>query len=583
MSNEVTTADILLVGDDAGHADRLADILERCDGERYRLHRAATVAAALVHLQGAGCDAILLDADLAGGPERNLPRLAMAARGAPVLLLTGPDAREAAAAARRAGAHDYLLKGFHDPEPLRRLLRTACEIRRLRRRLDATEEELERIAVIDPVTELLNRRGIERILLDEVRDRGPRDELLLLLADLDEFRRINQTLGRGVGDVVLRQAGRRIRAAVGDAGRVGRAGDDQFLVVLPRTSLAEGMMVAERVRLDVGRDRIVAVGRTVQVTATVGVTRVARGTLSLTEALARAHVALQRAKAQGKNRIACLGGDEPTLPRPVVLGREMVRRLLCEDVLRVASQPIVRLADGRPVSQEMLIRGPEGPLQAPDELFRFSLEQDILTPLDLRCLRHCVTAAATSAEISSHHVNIMPSTLLEAPTRELVDLLTAAAPRQRFCLELSEQQLLGDPAHLVPAVRALQEAGVRVAIDDVGFGHSCLEGLILLRPEVMKIDKRVIIGIGADPGPRRILERLLEVAAVLGAEVIAEGIENEEDLAVLRGLGVALGQGYFFGRPRICRPAPPEAARPRASERDGRREALPVLEPVGQV
>lgn len=552
MSGEARISDILLVGDEAGHAERLAGILARSEDEAYRLHGAATVAEAVVHLQAAGCDVVLLDAGLPGGPQANVRRLAMAARGAPVILLTDPAQPEAAAAARRAGAHDHLLKGFPDPEPLRRTLRSACELRRLRCRLDATREELDRLAVFDPVTEMLNRRGLERELLRELARLPAGRELILLVVDLDDFHRINERLGRGVGDAVLRQAGHRIREAIDGAGKVGRAGDDQFLVLLPRAQPAEGLVAAERVRLAVGRDAIATVGVTVRISATVGMAGVAPGTLSLSEALARAHVALQRGKAEGKNRVACIGGGPDALPRPVVLGPEMVRRLLCEDVLRVASQPIVRLADGRPISSEMLIRGPEGPLHCPDDLFRFSVEQDILTPLDLRCLQACVAAAEREREVASHHVNIMPSTLLETPTEELVRLLTRRAPRKRFCLELSEQQLLGDPAPLMPVVRALQAAGVRVAVDDVGFGNSCLEGLILLRPDVMKIDKRVVIGVGGDAASRRILERLLEIAAVLGTEVIAEGIENPEDLAVLRGLGVALGQGYYFGRPVLC-------------------------------
>jgi len=99
----------------------------------------------------------------------------------------------------------------------------------------------------------------------------------------------------------------------------------------------------------------------------------------------------------------------------------------------------------------------------------------------------------------------------------------------------------------------LQEAGIRVAIDDVGFGNSCLEGLIMLHPQVMKVDKRLVRGLAVDPELRRTLERLLRVADVLGAEVVAEGIENTEDYHILLDMNVRFGQGYLFGRPEPCK------------------------------
>jgi EAL domain-containing protein (putative c-di-GMP-specific phosphodiesterase class I) len=235
--------------------------------------------------------------------------------------------------------------------------------------------------------------------------------------------------------------------------------------------------------------------------------------------------------------------------RPAVAGPAMVRALLCGKVLEVSSQPIVNLTDGRIVSREMLSRGPEGPLRRPDNLFRFCQENDILPAVDLRCLKLCAEAAALLGPGGSYHVNIMPATLLQTEAEELVRVLLVNGSDGHCCLEISEQQLLGDPSVLVPRVRSMQEAGIRIAIDDVGFGNSCLEGLIMLHPQVMKVDKRLVRGLAVDPEMRQALVRLLKVAEVLGAEVVAEGIENTEDYHILLDMGVKLGQGYLFGRP----------------------------------
>ena len=114
---------------------------------------------------------------------------------------------------------------------------------------------------------------------------------------------------------------------------------------------------------------------------------------------------------------------------------------------------------------------------------------------------------------------------------ELIRVLNPTGKDGICCLEISEQQLLGDPSVLVPHVRAIQQAGIKMAIDDVGFGNSCLEGLIMLHPQVMKVDKRLVRGLAADPEMRRALERMLRVADVLGAEVVAEGIKALEAVA----------------------------------------------------
>jgi len=212
------------------------------------------------------------------------------------------------------------------------------------------------------------------------------------------------------------------------------------------------------------------------------------------------------------------------------------------------------------------VRGPQGPLRRPDNLFRFCQENDILAAVDLRCLRLCAAHARRLGPSPDYHVNIMPATLLQTPAAELVRALTDGRPDVACCLEISEQQLLGDPSVLVPQVRELQQAGVRIAIDDVGFGNSCLEGLIMLHPQVVKVDKRLVRGLALDPEMRRALSRLLRVADVLEAEVVAEGIETTDDFQVLVDMGVSFGQGYLFGRPVPCSAAAPGVADAAAAE-----------------
>jgi EAL domain-containing protein (putative c-di-GMP-specific phosphodiesterase class I) len=116
-------------------------------------------------------------------------------------------------------------------------------------------------------------------------------------------------------------------------------------------------------------------------------------------------------------------------------------------------------------------------------------------------------------------------------------------------VEISEQQIIGDPSYLRDPVSVLRQAGLMIAIDDVGFGNSCLESLVLLEPDIIKIDKRCITGLAGDGARRDSLRRYVDLARTLGSEVVAEGVESRGELAVLRDLDVEYAQGFLWGKP----------------------------------
>ncbi len=560
MASKKGSTRVLVIEADPSRAAQIRDILHNCaetDGgdPNYDIANVSHLDAALEWLPYHPADVVLVELVT---PEKvgtaGIKLLHETYPALPIIALLADTEETFLAEVRIAGAVDYLRHNCRDREIWVRALRYAAEQGRVRQQLREAELELQRKSLTDPLTGLLNRRGIEQGLLQELHHcRSDGSELLILLVDLDNFARINASLDYGVGDMVLQNAADRICSIVTEPHSVGRAGDDQFLVLLPRRSVEEGMILAERIRLAITRDRIQVSGRSLMMTASVGLTSVPLDTLAISEALARAHVALHRSKNLGKNRVCCSlpSPDGKSLPQPVMVSGDMLQSLLCEGALRVASQPIVCLTDGALVSREMLIRGPKGALQQPAELFRYCFEKDILTPVDLHCLKKCVAAARSQNCGMRVHVNVMPSTLLETPTDELIGLLIAQEGEGPFCLEICEQQLISNPSHLVPAVRALQEADIQIAMDDVGFGRSCLEGLLMLRPEVLKIDKNLIIGLSDDRSLRLALKRLLRVTEVLDTEVIAEGIETAEDLSVLQDFGVQYGQGFFFGAPEF--------------------------------
>jgi diguanylate cyclase (GGDEF)-like protein len=405
----------------------------------------------------------------------------------------------------------------------------------------------QKIANIDPLTELLNRRGLEVELSKEIRRASRTDApLTAVLLDCDDFKRINETLGHAVGDVVLKEVATRLKDSLRPTDHVARIGGDEFLVLLPDTRMAEAMHAGERLRLAVSDNPLRLASGPVKLTASLGIERVPMSVVSIEEVLARTHLSLRHSKRTGKNRVSSREG-KGSAPGPSL--SHVVQALRLGGSFRAVKQAIVSLSDEAVVGWEFLSRGPRGSFEMPYDFFRVALERNILTLVDLHCLRACIASSRSLPAGMSCHVNLLPSTMLSMPEERLVELFAPAGGGRGFCVEVSEQQFIGDPACLRGPVRALKNLGVQVAIDDVGFGRSSLETLIMLEPDIVKIDQRFVKGASLDRGKEQLLRRLVRVVAAMGSELIAEGIESREDLGLLRDVGVPFGQGFLWGRP----------------------------------
>ncbi|HHH27017.1 MAG TPA: EAL domain-containing protein [Polyangiaceae bacterium] len=429
--------------------------------------------------------------------------------------------------------HDTVTRRLHEVDGRRmRLLQQVAD----------AQAELERLETVDHVTETLNRQGLEIVLqrsLAAARRAG--GSVAACLIDCDDFVRVESHFGRGAGDRVLAGVARRIQQTLRRSDVIGRVGVDTFLLLLPRTRLAEAGLVAERARIAVSSEALQVEDGAVQASVSVGVVAVPWDTASLEEVVASAEIALADSKAAGKDQVS--GADE-TLGAEM---RDLVAELVRGESLRVLAQPIVSLVDDEVVAYEMLTRGREGIFEAPEQFLRMARDNGVLTAVDLQCLRACVVEAKHVGGGLTVHVNLFPTTLLDSAIEELIALLDE--PESPMCVELSEEQFVGDPRKLLDRVGALRSAGIRVAIDDVGKGRGTLDSVMLLEPEVVKIDKDLIGGASRDVRKERLCRRLVTLAAALGSEVVAEGVETEADLNLVRELEVPLGQGFLWARP----------------------------------
>ena len=549
---------LLIVEDDASSARSLREMLEHSEDPRFAIRHVTSAAAACEEVRLGDVDVVMLDLGLPDAIDLEaLVRLEAAVHEIPVIVLTGRNDETLASDALHFGAEDYLRKGEIGFESLIRSIRYAIErhrgvrdLARVKKELESANRDLQRLTLIDPLTELLNRRGLQQALSREVQHlaRGVTGSAVLVV-DLDDFKQINDSLGHASGDVVLKEVGRRLRASVRGVDFVGRVGGDEFMLILPETDPPEVTRVAERVRLAVATATIQHSTGTVTLTASIATMLLTSDMPAVDQLLARAHMLLARAKREGKNRVVFQANEFDDTDQRRRAQSDMCMHLSRGRHILTVKQPIFDLLEESPVGYEFLSRYSNDSLELPENFFRVCSERNILTLVDHACLRSAVSAAMDLPPYARFHLNIFPTTLLAVPVQHLLDLFPIPIPPGTFCLEISEQQIIGDPSYLLPAVQALRAAGILIAIDDVGFGSSCLESLVLLQPEIVKIDKRCVIGVDGDPARVEQLRRYVGVARALGCQIVAEGIETAAELEVVRSLGVDYGQGYFWGKP----------------------------------
>jgi len=550
---------ILLVEDDQEFADVLSVRLCKETNPSFEVTRLPTLKEALETLEKTPWDLILLDLMLPDSSGiQTFTSIHSKARHTPIVIMSGLDSDSLAIDAVRKGAEDYLVKGEIDSRLLLRVLHHAIDRHRIKEklasvtgRLHETNRRLEKMALLDPLTELYNRRGLQQVLKREIqlmtREGG---KLMVLLLDIDDLKKINDSLGHPVGDILLKETAKKIRDSVRASDHVARIGGDEFILLLPKTTLKEGLQLAERLRFSIANTTIaISEKETIQISASFGLTPVPNHITSIDELLAVSDPFLRKSKNEGKNRVSYRDSEEREEREHVPASEHLTDLLRRGHDFFALKQPILRLADQSVIGYEFLSRMKNSGVHMPDEFFRIAIENNILTLVDHHCFRSCVAAASSLPPKIHRHINLFPTTIIDLAAEELVEKLAANCPPQNYCFEISEQQILGDPSHLIGPVEQFRRYGIAIAIDDVGFGNTCLEGLILLEPDVIKLDKKYVRGIAQDIHVERSLRRTLKVAEDLSAKVIAEGIETQEDLDRLKELGVKYGQGYYLGMP----------------------------------
>jgi diguanylate cyclase (GGDEF)-like protein len=425
----------------------------------------------------------------------------------------------------------------------------------------ALVESRRRQALVDQLTGLPNRRLlIDRAEQALLASRRAGDRGALMLMDLDRFKEVNDTLGHHAGDRLLRDVGERLSGALRAGDTVARLGGDEFAVLLPEVRDAPAAAaVAEHLLRTLARP-IPVEGLLLETEASIGIALFPDHGDDVDQLLRRADIAMYAAKTSHTR----LQVFHPRHDRHSPERLELVGTLgaaISGGELEVHYQPKVDLDGLRVIGAEALVRWrhPERGLLAPAEFVPLAEQTALMRPLTLYVLEQALATCAGWRRMGldlSVSVNVSARHLADARLPyDVAELLERHdVPPDRLELEITEGTLMGDRRRATGLLRRLAERGVALAIDDFGTGYSSLSYLRDLPVHVLKIDKSFVLSMIASDDDRVIVRSTIELAHSLGLRVVAEGIETEEALEALRGLGCDLGQGYH-----LSRPLPPEA------------------------
>ncbi len=420
------------------------------------------------------------------------------------------------------------------------------------------EERLVHLAQHDPLTALPNRAYLgERLRESCGHGRRSGYGFALHFLDLDRFKAVNDALGHQAGDRLLVQVARRLRGAVRDSDTVARLGGDEFAILQQDIGgTSDAGHLAARVLAAFEKPFRIA-GRSISVTASLGITIYPKDATNTDDLLRNADLAMYRAKASGRSAFGFFDPEMDAAAQQAMRLEAELRRALARREFALVWQPQVSLSTGRISGAEALLRWrhAERGVIPPAHFLSLAEETGLIAPITEWVLAAACaqgTAWATrrpgGLRISA---NLSPSLFISRDVRDMVvDALAASGLDPALLdLEITERVLVDKVDEVAATMHALREVGVSFSIDDFGTGYSSLAYAKRFPVQRLKIDRAFIAHLDSDRADAAIVGAIISLAHGLGMEVVAEGVETAEQVAALRRLGCDEVQGYFVRKP----------------------------------
>lgn len=430
------------------------------------------------------------------------------------------------------------------------------------RRLAGSLSDVTARKVVDALTSLPNRMlfldRLQRCL--ESARRNENHDFAVLFIDLDNFKLVNDSLGHDVGDRLLITIADRLEASVrGYESVIGRLGGDEFAVLLERIEHADDAdFVAKRILARISEPCLIE-GQEIFPCGSIGISFGTSTACTAEEVIREADTAMYQAKAQGKARISHF---HPSMHHEVTqrlqLQNQLRRAVLSDEQLLLHYQPVVQLGTGRIIGFEALIRWqhPSLELVPPDKFIPIAEETGLVVPIGRWAIEQsCRQLSQWNEEFPDFQpfisVNVSSRQLVEPQLVETVDdvLKATGIMAAHLKLEVTESAIMDNPDDSSFVLSCLRDLGVKTGIDDFGTGYSSLACLHRLPLDLLKVDRSFVAKMLNSSENEAIVRTIIRLAESLGLDVIAEGIETEEQARWLREMGCCLGQGFYYSKP----------------------------------
>ncbi|MGH1370459.1 MAG: EAL domain-containing protein [Cellvibrionaceae bacterium] len=432
------------------------------------------------------------------------------------------------------------------------------QLTEMRQEIDKKADRLHNMAMFDSLTELANRRAFMEYINEALeREDLTNNSFSLLFIDLDNFKRINDSMGHNAGDELLKIVAQRLRSCVRSSDIISRLGGDEFCIILNVMSndndhgiVADHILKRLRVPIKLGATELI-------ISASIGIVSAPQDGSTSEELLQNADLAMYRAKALGRNKYQKFNSlmTDQAIEQMELEGE--LRRAIREQEFVLYYQPQVDFNNSSIFGFEALIRWqhPTKGMQFPDSFIGTLEETGLIVPLgswiiDEACrqLREWLDAGARSVRVA---INISPRQLQSYDLSSQVEqaLKKYELSPENLELEVTESMIMENIELTQKQLSSLQELGVTVAIDDFGTGHSSLSYLKSLPLDILKIDRAFIMDITQENNDQEIVSAIIAMAHKLKLKVVAEGVETPAHQLILTQNGCDYGQGYLYSRP----------------------------------
>ncbi|MBY6187580.1 EAL domain-containing protein [Marinobacter hydrocarbonoclasticus] len=438
-------------------------------------------------------------------------------------------------------------------------LEVANQLERLEGDVDRYTNELQRMAMMDALTGLPNRAMFHHEMAKALASIGRTDEqIALLFLDLDEFKRVNDTLGHDIGDELLKTVANRLQKSIRTMDTVCRLGGDEFTIIVRGLEseadihrIIHQIFTSLQQPLQLGRHTLI-------ITTSIGVVFCDNPMMRPEELLKRADLAMYQAKQAGRSNYRVFNEQMLESASRRLMLEQDIRIALKERQLSLALQPILAMEDSRLVGFEALIRWyhPSRGLVMPSEFIQEVDESKEGVELGNYVLEYAINLLARCSQRLGNDqfyiaVNLSPNQYMSV---DLVNHLQSLLERHqiqpsRLVLELTEESLIKNLDRAMAIMHQLKAMGVRIAIDDFGTGYSSLSYLKQLPFDLLKVDRGFVADLDNSDVDRNIVTSVIDLAHNLKREVVAEGVESHDQRQFLKQIGCDFAQGYLYSPP----------------------------------